>query len=261
MEAPKNCPMPGPDRSNLPQWFDAVYWRESRRPLVSLAFIFPALIAYEAGVVLLGPRAVRNGADVWLRACLDLAGFGQYFLLPLVTMGLLLAWHHMNRDCWQVSAVVLYGMLLECCVLGLTLVGLARLPGLAPAALSGIGDRMSAATWFDFGGWTVAARLIGFLGAGIYEEALFRLALLPLVSALWMSLGGSQRWRAAAAILFTSVAFSGAHYIGAQGELFEVYSFTFRFFAGVFFSLLFVYRGFGVAAGAHALYDIFVGLL
>jgi len=30
----------------------------------------------------------------------------------------------------------------------------------------------------------------------------------------------------------------------------------FRFMAGVFFSILFIYRGFGIAAGAHAAYDI-----
>ena len=32
------------------------------------------------------------------------------------------------------------------------------------------------------------------------------------------------------------------------------------FLAGGFFAVLFVYRGFGIAAGTHALYDIFVGL-
>ncbi len=30
--------------------------------------------------------------------------------------------------------------------------------------------------------------------------------------------------------------------------------------AGVFFSLVYVYRGFGIAAGSHAAYDILVGM-
>jgi hypothetical protein len=30
--------------------------------------------------------------------------------------------------------------------------------------------------------------------------------------------------------------------------------------AGVFFALLFLYRGFGITAGTHALYDILVGI-
>ena len=36
---------------------------------------------------------------------------------------------------------------------------------------------------------------------------------------------------------------------------------VFRSVAGVFFSVLFVYRGFGIAAGSHAAYDILVGVL
>src|SRR3990170_3082495 len=48
------------------------YWRESQRPLVSLAFVLPLLVVYEGGVLWLGPAAMRNGADVWLRQLLDL---------------------------------------------------------------------------------------------------------------------------------------------------------------------------------------------
>ena len=61
----------------------------------------------------LGPSAVRNGADVWLRQFLDTLGFSQYFLLPVLTIGLLLAWHYVARDRWQLSAGVVYGMLAE----------------------------------------------------------------------------------------------------------------------------------------------------
>ncbi len=52
------------------------YWQQSRRPLVSLAFILPLLALYEGGVLLLGPSAIRNGADVWLRQLLDQLGLG-----------------------------------------------------------------------------------------------------------------------------------------------------------------------------------------
>jgi hypothetical protein len=36
--------------------------------------------------------------------------------------------------------------------------------------------------------------------------------------------------------------------------------FVFRTMAGLFFTLLFITRGFGIAVGAHAGYDILVGL-
>ena len=51
------------------------YWQQSRRPLTSLAFVTPLLAVYEAGVLWLGPQAMRNGADVWMRQILRLAGF------------------------------------------------------------------------------------------------------------------------------------------------------------------------------------------
>jgi hypothetical protein len=35
---------------------------------------------------------------------------------------------------------------------------------------------------------------------------------------------------------------------------------VFRFLAGALFAVVFVLRGFGIAAGAHALYDIYVGM-
>ena len=40
----------------------------------------------------------------------------------------------------------------------------------------------------------------------------------------------------------------------------DSYVFLFRMMAGVFFALLFQLRGFGVAAGTHACYDVLVGL-
>jgi hypothetical protein len=43
--------------------------------------------------------------------------------------------------------------------------------------------------------------------------------------------------------------------------LFDWYPFVFRTVAGLFFSALFIYRGFGIAAGTHAAYDMLVGLV
>ena len=105
------------------------YWQQSRRPLVSLAFILPLLALYEGGVLLLGPSAIRNGADVWLRQLLDQLGLGSYFLLPLLTVAVLMAWHHTSRQPWKVSTGVLYGMMLESALLGLVLLLLAHVQG------------------------------------------------------------------------------------------------------------------------------------
>jgi hypothetical protein len=239
------------------------YLRQSGRPLASLAFVLPLLALYEGGVLVLGPQAVRNGADVWLRGLLDLSGFGQYFLLPALTIGLLLAWHHVTRDRWRVSAAVVYVMFAECAVLGLALVGLGRVQVWAAHTL--LDPRMAAETsraaiWLGGSGAAIAGRVVGYMGAGVYEEMLFRLLLLPPVSACAWRLGARRGLRIGGAIVLTSLIFSAAHYWGPYGEAFDAFSFAFRFMAGAFFAALFVYRGFGIAAGTHALYDIFVSL-
>ena len=227
----------------------ADYWNDSRRPLSSLAFVLPLLVMYEAGVLLLGPAAIRNGADVWLRQLLDAMGLTGYFVLPLLTVGMLLAWHHTTRHAWHVSAPVLGGMLAESAALGLLLVVLAHLHGKLLAAVS-----------IRATGVTVLGQLVAFFGAGIYEEVLFRLLLLPLLWGVLGLLGGRRTVRVVGAIVLSSLMFSAAHYVGVHGDRWEWFTFLFRFSAGSFFAALFVYRGFGIASGVHALYDIFVGI-
>jgi len=242
------------------------YWAESRRPLASLVFIAPLLVVYELGVLVLGPQAVRNGADVWLRQLLELMGFGQYFLLPALTVSILLAWHYTTRQPWRVSPGVLSGMTIECIFLAVVLRLILELQG---ELLETVTAPVGAAAWpaailLDVSG--KIRGLVGFLGAGVYEELLFRLILLSLTAWIVQRLGGT-RWRSLAAAIFaTSLVFSAAHYIGPYGEPIHLlassfwFSFLFRLLAGIFFGALFVWRGFGIAAGCHAGYDILVGL-
>ena len=243
------------------------YWVESRQPLTSLVFIIPLLVFYEGGVVLLGPRAVRNGADVWLRGLLDLMGLGQYFLLPILAVGILLAWHHTTRKPWRVSRGVLSGMVVESLLLALALRLILQLEILLWPGVGGPAAALGEPGSVEPGGAPALAGLVAFLGAGIYEELLFRLILLSLAAWAARRMGAGQQAGTAAAVLATSLLFSAAHYLGPHGEpllwLHWGFWFTavFRLLAGVFFSLLFVYRGFGIAVGAHAGYDVLVKLL
>ena len=115
----------------------ARYWTESRQPLASLIFIAPLLVIYEVGVLTLGASAVRNGADAWLRQLLDQVGFSQYFLLPVLTVGILLAWHYLTRHPWRLSGNVFYGMIGECAVLSICLRLLLQLQGLLLQTVAG----------------------------------------------------------------------------------------------------------------------------
>jgi membrane protease YdiL (CAAX protease family) len=102
--------------------------------------------------------------------------------------------------------------------------------------------------------------LLEFVGAGVYEDFLFGLLLVPPVADFARGLGARPGVRIAGAVIVTSLLFAAAHYVGPHGEAFQAFTFFFRFTAGAFFAVLFVYRGFGIAAGTHGLYDIFVSL-
>ncbi len=223
------------------------YWSMSRTPLTSLVFTLPLVLAYEGGVLLLGRGSPRNGADVWLRTLLDQLGFGQYFLLPVLTVVGLLVWHYVEHDRWKFSIGVLAAMAGECVLWAAALVGIARLQSQFWPLAVGTGEGFF-------------ARLIAYCGAGLYEEVLFRLLLLPAIAWLLVQFGTSSVVATVWAVVVSSVLFSLAHYVGPLGDAFDPYSFTFRFLAGGFFAILFSVRGFGIAAGSHAAYDMLVGL-
>jgi hypothetical protein len=256
--APAHAPADVPSGPSAPS-----YWALSRTPLTSLVFSLPLVLAYEGGVLWLGRGTPRNGADVWLRQLLDAIGFGAYFLLPALTIVGLLAWHHVEHDRWHFSPGVLLGMAGECVLWAMALIGIARLQQqiwplaleAPPLALDGL-PVAAAGVWEG-----VFSRIVGYCGAGLYEEVLFRLLLLPAVAWLLGRLGMEPITAAGLAILVTSTLFSLAHYVGPLGDTFELYSFTFRLAAGVFFAVVFLLRGFGIAAGTHAFYDLLVGLV
>jgi hypothetical protein len=101
--------------------------------------------------------------------------------------------------------------------------------------------------------------LIGYLGAGVYEEALFRLVLVPVFFGVLRLLQAPQVMASALAVTGSALLFSLAHHAGTPGEAFTWFAFVFRWMAGVFFAWVFVLRGFGIAVGTHTAYDILVG--
>src|SRR6266545_1234482 len=97
------------------------------------------------------------------------------------------------------------------------------------------------------------------LGAGIYEELLFRVLIVGVLAWLARRVLG---WGPVAAGVFATVTgalvFSLFHYIGPYGDQLRLASFAFRAIAGVLFSGLYLTRGFGITAWTHALYDVLV---
>lgn len=237
------------------------YWSLARSPWQCLVFLLPLLTIYEVGVLWLGgsqPERLRNGADHWMRGWLQEQGWEMPWLLPVLVIGGLLAWQVAGRFSWQIRFDTLVGMAAESLLFAclLLLMGQAQdalfqqyvdSPRLALLPVSAVGSN-----------W---ASTVSYMGAGVYEEVLFRLLALPLLYVGLRLLLVPESWATVGAVVLTSLLFSLAHYVGSAGDTFTLFSFTFRTLAGGLFAILFVLRGFGITVGSHAAYDILVGVV
>ncbi|MBX3437811.1 MAG: CPBP family intramembrane metalloprotease [Planctomycetaceae bacterium] len=254
------------------------YWSESRRPLASLIFLAPVLAIYELGVLWFDAdqmASVRNGADTWLRTWLLQIGFDRPWMLPALIVATLLGWHVLSRSAWRVSVETIVGMLSESLLGAILLLVMGQLLSLLCMRWGVIPVEVVAAALPS-----QAATAIGFLGAGIYEEVMFRLLLLPTMYCVLRALLIPRRPAVLMAVMLSSTVFSLAHYVEPSGPAFmpspwaflaaaehvletpaSWFGCGFRVLAGVAFATMFLVRGFGITVGCHVLYDLMVGVL
>lgn len=107
------------------------------------------------------------------------------------------------------------------------------------------------------------ANVVTGIGAGIYEELVFRLILICALMLLFQNaFGFSRKSSIILSILVSAALFSAHHHIiyldgrFGQSAPFNWTEFGFRTIAGIYFAILFAIRGFGITAGTHAFYDI-----
>ena len=124
-----------------------------------------------------------------------------------------------------------------------------------------LGGRLASSALGSLAHSSLATQVMISLGAGIYEELLFRVI---LVSGLaWLArkvFGWSVTSAGLLAVGVGALIFSAFHYIGPYGDRLSLGSFAFRTVAGLLFSSLYMLRGFGITAWTHALYDVFLAL-
>ncbi len=115
---------------------------------------------------------------------------------------------------------------------------------------------------------SLLASIVTGIGAGIYEELVFRLILICLLMLLFQDvLKLSQKNSIILSVLVSAGLFSAHHHIVfLNGQLaisaaFNWTEFGFRTIAGVYFAVLFAIRGFGITAGTHAFYDIIATII
>ena len=240
------------------------YFEMSRAPRYSIVFALPLLLGYEALAATLTGRAsqVRNGADVLLKeAFVAVAGRNGplIFMAAVIGVAIWFVSRDLRRSGQGIQPAVFGGMLAESAALA-TVFGFV-IGSITVKLLGGLHvlsiPAFAAAQPIARMAWTT--RLMLSLGAGLYEELLFRVLLVSALAAGARSvLGFGVRGAGVFASIVGALIFSAFHYIGPYGDPFRLTSFVFRAISGVAFSALYLLRGFGITAWTHALYDAFL---
>ena len=225
------------------------YFEATQRPLACLLFLLPWLVLYEIGTFLIHPDVAIGGQHrvvsfTLLEQFFALFGWSSFYLPGLAVVVILLAWHVAANDPWSASGRTVLGMTAESVGLAIPLLILGRALQLAAGGSAVPG-------WAD--------RLVLSVGAGIYEELLFRLMVISALSFVLIDLLRLPKNAALICIIMiSSGAFAAHHYAPFGSDAFGLVSFLFRTAAGIYLAGVFVYRGFGLAAGCHIVYDIAV---
>ena len=226
------------------------YWRYSRSTYYSAVAALPLLVIYEILIVLSQSRywGIRNAADVWVRTFLmafDLQAQHITFVLIGISLALIPIAKSRARGI-KLKANYFALMFAECLafsmVLGVVLQSILRLGGLSSGGPgSGLMQNLALS-----------------VGAGLFEEIIFRVILLNLLFLLLSPLLQKKVVAAVVSVLLASFLFSLSHYVGTMADTWQLYSFMFRWAAGLLFTVLYFVRGFAITSYTHALYDIWV---
>jgi len=277
------------------------YLERTSRPIYAIVFLLPFIVFYELGTILintdvLNQSQVRVDTFVWLQKFLEYLGFGSkltWAAPPLMVVMVLAALQLTSRKRWRFVFGDIWPMAVECILLAVPLIVLSLFLN-SPAKPQGDIDQFanspihiqseavpscSSVTNNDLpataegggdGGRRQAllANIVTGIGAGIYEELIFRLILICVLMLLFQDvLRLDHKGSIILSVLISAALFSAHHHIDfLSGQLnqrapFNWTEFGFRTIAGVYFAVLFAIRGFGVTAGTHAFYDIIATIM
>jgi hypothetical protein len=224
--------------------------------LTSLVLVFPLFLVYQVGVLFTLP--VLNGADfltVFLFHNLGLStgAYLAYTAAVAIAFGVAVA---LLRRKQKFNPRLIVPVLIESAIYALTM---GSLIVFVMTRVLHVSPRLAGGAIATQG---LGTRFVMSLGAGVWEETVFRLGIMTGVAVLLEKVLGFGRWVAVAlALLASSVLFSAMHHIPPYGDPLQIGVFVFRVLAGCFFGLVYWYRGFAIAVYTHALYDIYVLLL
>lgn len=240
----------------------------STRPLHILVFLLPLVIVYEIGsaVYLAGDQAgaartIR--AERLLSSFFEVFGVGGLYLPGLLLVVVLLIWHLLTRDRWRVRFSVPTWMTVESVFWTMPLLVIGQMvfrlfqspPQLVVPLLAGEADSA-------LGSLSKPALATIAVGAGLYEELLFRLVGIAVIHAIAADLLRIKDGPAKAiAIFLSAAAFALYHDVMLPSGGIDPARLAIFVLAGLYFGTIFVLRGFGIVVAVHALYDLAVLVL
>jgi len=226
------------------------YLLKSKTSFYSFLFTLPLFFLYEINILFLSwddILVVRNGADFLMRNILESFGiYGLYGLGLVFFLGLLITYIFFIKEDQQqeVNVNFLFIMLAESMLWSVVLYFL--LFKFMVLLMNPVGK-------------TILQQVTLAIGAGIYEEFLFRVLLIAGLSGI---LGFVFMWdktfKNIIAVVLSGGIFSAFHFMGEYGDFFSMELFLIRFFAGLILGVLYIYRGFGITAYTHSIYDLIV---
>ena len=226
------------------------YWGQTHAPLNCLVFILPFLIMYEIGVTIWGTDLL---ARTQLQQLLGHFGASGTHLSALLVVIVLLATQALSKRPWKLDATAVMLMFIESLVLSLPLLGLGIIGGRLNQAAAVSSPSLAAS------GGPVVQSLLAAVGAGIYEEFIFRLVAMNLLGLVLLDLLElKEDLGQVLAVVVSSVLFSLYH--PQVWSPWQWWTFTYIFVAGCYLALIFMGRGLGVAVGTHIFYNLIVGL-
>lgn len=242
-----------------------LYLQLSRQPLHVLVFLLPLLLLYEYGSFRYLPKQ-PDGSIETISAFRMLVDFFAWFgidsrfvlYLPgLALVTVFLIWQLLIRDPWRVRVPVVLLLWIESCLLAVPLLVLSQIVArLEPAAMLVLQEG-SPLTGLDN-----IQRLIISIGAGLYEELLFRMIAIGAMLLVFVDLLRMKRWIGnVAAVVISAALFTLYHHPWAPDGSVDWPQVMFLALSGLYFGVVFLGRGFGVVVAAHAVYDIVVLLL
>ncbi len=186
---------------------------------------------------------MRNGADALIRqifGLFDIYGFHMVGFSILIVLFLIYYFQEKGRQREQLQGDFFFLMFLESIIYA----SLLRIVMSQLLSIDGLGNR------------EIFAMCIG---AGVYEELVFRILILQGSIIIANQFFRHQKTEAIIiGVIVSATLFSGFHYIGENGDPLRITTFLFRFAAGVILAIVYLLRGYGITVYAHAIYDILV---